>query len=292
MISINKFKMKKNKDILKRILLISGLLLCFCFSSYGKFASAKDSVTIKNNLRYQVTDTTYPDTSSDRTLDLYLPKNKGDKLPVFVFIHGGGFSGGDKNSTAAFCAKVASYGYAVVSINYRLYLNKHKIVGASCSANMAKGLKNNFHEGLQVAIKTASEDAIFALKWIKENAKLYDFDCNKVAISGGSAGAMTALYTAYIIKDKPLNIKAVVNLWGGLEHPFLIRKQAAPLLTYHGDQDKLIHVNYAYALHKRMNEIKNFQSKITIMSGLGHARYDYITKNKVDEIISFLNTFL
>lgn len=38
------------------------------------------------------------DRSSDRLLDIYLPNQKPPQngFPVFIFIHGGGFSGGDK----------------------------------------------------------------------------------------------------------------------------------------------------------------------------------------------------
>lgn len=81
---------------------------------------------VYRNLRYaNKPDTLYSDTSSDRTLDLYTPAIESDnKLPVFLFIHGGGFSGGDKynTSTEAFCSKLASFGYAVISMNYRLRL--------------------------------------------------------------------------------------------------------------------------------------------------------------------------
>lgn len=267
-------------------------VLTLCFYVSGLQAASKpidQEVKIYRNLRYADKPVAYSDTSSDRTLDLYLPVSKGNSsIPVVMFIHGGGFSGGDKKSMETLCKKLSAFGYAVVSINYRLYLKQNKISGASCSANMSKGLRASFNPGLETAISTASEDAILALAWIREKAAVYPFDLSDVAISGGSAGAMTALYTAYVSGQKILPIKAVVNLWGGLESTAFIKKDAPALLTYHGDQDKLIHIDYGHALKNRMDEVGNTRSRLVVMEGMGHARYDYIAKEKVEEIASFL----
>lgn len=232
------------------------------------------------------------DTSSDRILDVYIPnKNVGEKLPVVIYIHGGGFAGGDKadKSNVALCSKIASYGYAVVSINYYLTLKYEKTSGASCTANMSRGIPaNGFHPKLQETVSNASSDAQKAFRWIKNNADRYDFDISSVAISGGSAGAMTALYTAYVSNQKILPIKAVVNLWGGLENANLIKKGAAPLLTYHGDLDKLINVDFAYALKDRMAATGNNKSVLHVLKGKGHAQYTLIANEKTEEIAHFL----
>src|SRR6476661_5922105 len=130
---------------------------------------------------------------------------------------------------------MANQGFAVVSINYRLTLKYKKVSGASCSGNMSKGLPadGKFHPVLNEAVSNASDDAVCALKWIKYNAVKYGLNTNKVAISGGSAGGMTALHVTYVSNQKILPIKAVVNLWGGLENVNVISKNAAPILTYH-----------------------------------------------------------
>lgn len=291
---------KKRISIAKYLSIFNAVIL-FLFVATATFGQVKtvndrSDIKISENLRYgDKPGGIGQDTSSDRTLDLYIPgDNANNKLPVLIFIHGGGFSGGDKmtKSNREFCMKIASHGYAVVSINYYLTLKHEKVSGASCSGNMAKGLPaNGFHPKLQEAIRNASEDTQLALKWIKNNANKYKLDQTKVAISGGSAGGMTALYTAYVSNQKILPIKGVVNLWGGLENAGLIKKGAAPLLTYHGDLDKLIHVDYAYAIKRRMDEIGN-QAVLHIMEGKGHARYDLITKEKIPEIADFLKATL
>ncbi|WP_026902877.1 alpha/beta hydrolase [Pedobacter glucosidilyticus] len=253
-----------------------------------------NNITLHQNLRYAPIPQIATDSTSDRILDLYLPTNNSStSLPVFVFIHGGGFTGGDKR-LVDLCSKIASQGFAVASINYRLTLKYKKVSGASCSANMAKGLPVNgaFHPVLNEAIKNASDDAISALQWIKDNAVKYNLNTGKVAIGGGSAGGMTALHAAYASQQKVLPIIAVVNLWGGLENANVISKISPPLLTYHGDLDTTINIEYAYALKERMDKIGSDKSQLKILKDKGHAQYNLIAKEKINEITSFLNSFL
>ena len=56
-----------------------------------------------------------------QVLDLYRPKNKeGEKLPVIVSIHGGGWVYGDKERYQYYCMSLAERGFAVVNFTYRL----------------------------------------------------------------------------------------------------------------------------------------------------------------------------
>lgn len=276
------------------VLFIIGLTSQACAAKQVK-PQQSDTAKVAYNIRYaQKPDSIGTDTSADRTLDLHLPAIKaGQKVPVLVLIHGGGFSGGDKKSTGAIAAALTKYGYAVVNINYRLALKRKKIAGASASANMAAGLPaNGFHPALSNAVNIASQDAQLALQWIKDNARLYHFDLNKIAIGGGSAGAMTSLYTAYVSGQKVLPISAVVNLWGGLEKVELITKNSPPVITFHGDQDKLINVSYAQAIQKRKEDLGDRSSILEVMQGKGHARYDIILKEKIPSIAAFLKKTL
>lgn len=258
----------------------------------GKSNQPDDNqVRVYRNIRYgDIPDGIEQDSSSDRTLDLYVPEKADKRLPLLVFVHGGGFSGGDKASVAAICSAISAKGFAVISINYYLTLKYERIEGVSCSAFMANGIpEDGFHPLLGKAVRNASADTQLAFLWIKRNRKRYDFDLSSVAVSGGSAGAMTALYTAYVSGQQILPVRAVVNLWGGLENTALIKTGAAPLLTYHGDQDKVINVRFALALHERMEAVGNDESELHILEGQGHARYNLIANEKIGEIVIFLN---
>lgn len=254
-----------------------------------------NNINLIKNIRYAPIPEIATDSTSDRILDLYIPKDVTSKtpLPVLVFIHGGGFTGGDKGLTDL-CSKIAKQGFAVVSINYRLTLKYKKVSGSSCSGNMAKGLPANgsFHPVLNEAVNNAAEDAVCALQWIKENALKFGFNTDKIAISGGSAGAMTALYVAYASKQKVLPIKAVVSLWGGLENAGVITKNAPPILIYHGDLDNTINIAYSFAIKERMDAIGSQKSQLQVLKDKGHAQYNLIAKEKINEIATFLNSVL
>lgn len=253
-------------------------------------------VKVYRNLRYgeNPQDVYAKDTSSDRLLDLYLPINEaGVKRPVILFVHGGGFGGGDKSAHEEFFRNLASHDFAVISINYRLYLKHHKISGASASANMAKGLRadGKFHPELQTAVRIASDDASEVLRWIKSNADAYNMDAGGVTVSGGSAGAMTVLHLAYASMQQVLPIRAVVNMWGGLQDVAVIHAGAPPLLTFHGDKDALIHVDYAHALDDQMKKIGSL-SELYVLEGKGHAIYNIISRDHVNTIVAFLRKVL
>jgi acetyl esterase/lipase len=200
-----------------------------------------------------------------------------------VFIHGGGFSSGSKAPTRgvgpifdAFLAK----GYAVVSINYLLTRkNKHGERGGSKSGSV-----------FAQAIEDASTDATLALKWLDAHAKDYGFDTSSVAVMGGSAGAMTALYTTYV--KKAPNIKAVVNCWGKITDTTLINDKSIPIFTIHGDQDKLIDIRHGRNIQKRMEELGSKASRLVVLEGLGHAQYGHVARSLMDEITAFLDSAL
>jgi hypothetical protein len=62
------------------------------------------------------------------------------------------------------------------------------------------------------------------------------------------------------------------------------------MLTYHGDLDDLISVDYAHALSSRMEEIGSKKSQLKILEGRGHAQYKLISDSKIPEIVAFLKS--
>jgi para-nitrobenzyl esterase len=102
-----------------------------------------------------------------------------DKMPVMVWIHGGGFIVGHSYETtpAQYLAKRGNV--VVVSINYRL-----GAFGFLAHPELTKegnGTSGNF--GMQ--------DQIFALQWVKHNIEHFGGDSNNITIFGESAGGMS-----------------------------------------------------------------------------------------------------
>lgn len=70
-------------------------------------------------------DIEYPSRFGDNRLDVFVPKDADGPLPTILWIHGGGFIGGDKDGIETWATMVAAKGYAVVSINYELAPHNH-----------------------------------------------------------------------------------------------------------------------------------------------------------------------
>ena len=105
-------------------------------------------------------------------------KSAADRLPVMVWIHGGGFQtehyGGD------LWTSLARRGVVVVSVEYRT-----GALGFMAHPELTKESKNG-HSGNYGLL-----DQIFALKWVQRNIANFGGDPSKVTIFGESAGAIS-----------------------------------------------------------------------------------------------------
>ena len=112
-------------------------------------------------------------------LNVWAPEINGDKkLPVMVWIHGGGFVGGSGSDQRSDGTLMASKGVVVVSFNYRSGVFGF-LAHPELSAESELKVSGNY--GLQ--------DQIAALKWIQNNIDLFGGDPNKVTLFGVSAGS-------------------------------------------------------------------------------------------------------
>jgi len=107
----------------------------------------------------------------DLTLDLFRPaETAGDLLPVVVFIHGGGWGGGNKESYHDLAARAASHGYLCASVFYRL--------------------------SGEAPFPAALEDCKCAVRWVRASAAQHRADGEHIAVWGHSAGGHLAAMVA------------------------------------------------------------------------------------------------
>lgn len=113
-------------------------------------------------------------------LNVWTPaKSTGDKIPVLVWIYGGGFNGGATSVPTYNGKNLAKKGVVLVSIAYRVgYLGF--LAHPELSEENPNHVSGNY--GLL--------DMIAGLKWIKENISAFGGDPNKVTIFGESAGGI------------------------------------------------------------------------------------------------------
>ncbi len=111
-------------------------------------------------------------------LNVWKPAGRQKKLPVLVFIHGGGFGGGAGSLPVYDGAKLAANGAIVITINYRV-----GVFGflAHPALTAESGTKSSGNYGLL--------DQIAALKWVQKNIARFGGDAGNVTVSGESAGA-------------------------------------------------------------------------------------------------------
>ena len=134
----------------------------------------------------------------ENKLDLYLPRNVSGPTPVLMFVHGGGWVRGTKESNVLRLLPYLEMGWAVVNVEYRL--------------------------GAVARAPAAVEDCLCALRWLIQNAEEYNLDTSRIVTTGNSAGGHLALTTAIIPTSagldrecpgsEELNVAAIINWYG------------------------------------------------------------------------------
>jgi para-nitrobenzyl esterase len=125
-------------------------------------------------------------------LNIWTPSLKeGEKLPVMVWIHGGGFTTGSGSAKYYDGAHLARKGVVMVTINYRLGPFGF-FAHPALSKESDHGVSGNY--GIL--------DMIAALEWVKENISSFGGNPNCVTIFGESAGsaAVTCLMASPLAK--------------------------------------------------------------------------------------------
>ncbi len=130
-------------------------------------------------------------------------ENANEKLPVMVWIHGGGFSGGSGTVPLYGGEELAKKGIVVVTINYRL-----GILGFLAHPELTAESPD------QTSGNYGILDQIAALEWVKKNIASFGGDPDNVTIAGQSAGAFAVNALVVSPKAKGLFHKAIAQSGG------------------------------------------------------------------------------
>jgi len=132
-------------------------------------------------------------------LDLYYPEALDHPLPGLLFIHGGGWVGGDKRDYKYYTVRYAQRGYVVATMGYRF--------------------------ADEAGFPACVEDAKCAVRWMRSQAEELRVDPDRIAVIGGSAGGYLAMMVGYSPEREEWNasgghegvsssVAAVVDLYG------------------------------------------------------------------------------
>ncbi len=217
------------------------------------------------NLTYHIA------SNQENKLDLYVPRGADGPTPVLMYIHGGGWVGGTKESSVLRILPYLEMGWAVANVEYRL--------------------------GAVARAPAAVEDGLCALRWVIRSAGQYNLDVSRIVTTGNSAGGHLALTTGMIPAsagldrecpgNEELRVAAIINWYGitevgdllagtnmktyavewmgSLENRFEIAERVSPMtyvraglpptLTIHGDADPIVPYQHAVMLHEKLDEL-------------------------------------
>ncbi len=245
--------------------------------------------------------------------DLYIPANadKAKDQTLIVYMHGGGFTSGDKADGEMLCKYFTSKGYICASVNYTLNDGKHE---------------SNYNKMYaQILAQVAS---------VKHKTAELGYNVTEMATSGDSAGGYLALLYAYRAGEaSPIPVKLVFQMtgpatfepkhWGVTERAdiiesvsrlsgktvteemldsgevntiikeispaLLVDKNTVPTVTAYGTKDIIVPVNLKYVLIDALEENQIDYTYIEFTHS-GHSML--FDPDKTQEYVDTVNAYL
>jgi acetyl esterase/lipase len=217
-------------------------------------------------------------------LDMYQARGQSAPQATVIYIHGGGWTAGSKETNVLNLLPYFEMGWNVVNVEYRL---------------------------ARVSLAPAAvEDCLCALRWVLHNAKEYNVDASRIVVTGNSAGGHLALTTGMIPASagldrqcpgpEELKVAAIVNWYGITDVADLLdgtnrkvyavtwlgsmenRKEIAarlspltyvrpglpPVLSIQGDADPTVPYSHSVRLHAALEKAGIPNKLITVPGGL------------------------
>ncbi|MEA2418613.1 MAG: para-nitrobenzyl esterase [Thermoleophilaceae bacterium] len=245
------------------------------------------NVSVTHDIQYG----TAPDgqgTPVPLNLDFYAPVGDTQtSRPALVWVHGGGFSGGDKGNALPVdvATTFAKQGYVVVSINYRL-------LGPGCTGN--PGMPS-----CTVAALEAQHDAQAAVRWLRTHAAFLGVDPTRIAIGGESAGGITATLVGLHSEDvgssgnpgPASTVRGFVSISGGLPNGIFASTGDAPGLLFHGTADGTVPFQWSDATTAELLKA-GVGAWLQHQDGAGHVPYVQYRTLFLEQIDYFLYLIL
>jgi len=207
-------------------------------------------------------------------LDLARPKGLDKPTPCIVFIHGGGWAGGNRQAHHGRMEKAAEEGFVSATISYRL-------------------VRDGKHQW-----PAQIEDCKCAIRWLRANAEKFSIDPDRIGAFGDSAGAHLSMLLGTMDKgdglegtggatDHPSKVQAVVGYYGptnlATEYPETSRKIVAnfiggPLDARRSDYERASPIKYANAgdapmliFHGTKDELVPYEQAFEMATALTNA---------------------
>lgn len=188
---------KKKGSIMWGFIYVFAFIASFAGSAIFKMTynpySGEFSVHWDNSVGTAYTDISYGSGEANK-FDLYVPSdNSKDSYGLIVYLHAGGFTGGDKSDDAQMLQWLCEKGYVTAGINYTLFSETHPDASV-------------YSQSIEIKDSMAS---------VVAEAEKLGYPINEMAIGGGSAGGCLALLYAYRdAETSPVPVKMVFEAVG------------------------------------------------------------------------------
>jgi pectinesterase len=238
-------------------------------------------------------------------VDVIRPADTGVISPAVIYVHGGGWSAGNKTNTPN--ELLASRGFATFSVSYRL--------------------------SDEAIFPAAIHDVKAAIRWVRANALDLRIDPERIGIWGHSAGghlASLAAVTGDLAElegdggnpEVSSSVEAAVPLSGPswfpdeslhhdpafakflgahqTEEPELaafaspvshVNPGSPPFLIVHGEEDTVVPMSQSELFDERLHEA-GVESELIRVAEAGHSYHDLLTPDVVDRIVAFFGKHL
>ncbi|MGC4945968.1 alpha/beta hydrolase [Streptomyces sp. DT224] len=226
----------------------------------------------------------YGEAGRRNLLDVYHHRARPQGAPVLIHMHGGGYTGGHKNSQSLpLLYRLASRGWVTISANYRL---KPQVR----------------HPEHMIDLKRV-------IAWAREHAHAYGADPSTLFVAGSSAGghmgaiaALTSDDPAFQpgFEDADTSVSGVVVLNGflgaywhqGPESSPLghARPDAPPMLIVHGDLDPLVPVAGIREVAEGLRDASESPVVYAELRG-GHHAFDLYHSLRFDAVVDAVEAF-
>lgn len=302
-----RFAVTKNQSVA----LLCAIILATSLSAHSREPQYDASqITVQLNNFYAGT------TDRSQRIDVFSPPATTTPRPAILFVHGGGWSGGDKQLHHDDCRFFAQHGYVCFSAGYRLVT----ATGNRWPAQL--------------------DDVQLAVRWIREHAREYGVNPAKIGAMGPSAGGQlvamlgmrdtrTTEGEGALLSSQSSRVGCVVDMSGpsdlradtpssGTQFfstliyvtallggpaatlPDLARdaspivfvsRNAAPFLIVHGEADSLVPVEHGQRLHRALKDA-GAESTIVIKVGENHAMTHVANEDIRERALGFFDQHL
>jgi len=278
------------KQIVTTLALAAAMLMSAPTTSLAQLNDTETWASHLSNTYRVIPNVTYHKANNrENKVDLYLPRGVDGPVPVLMYIHGGGWRGGSKESSVLRLLPWLEKGWAVVNVQYRL---------------------------AEVSLAPAAvEDCLCALRWVIRNAEEYDIDPDRIVVTGNSAGGHLALTTGMVPAsagldrecpgNEDLSVAAIINWYGitdvgdllhgpnmktyavtwmgSMPNRFEIAERVSPLtyvrdglppiLTIHGDADPTVPYQHGIRLQEELTKA-GVSNELHTVRGGGHGGFN------------------